>query len=379
MRAWLEVDLGKLARNYNVVASHVGRERGVIAVVKSDAYGHGIERVSRELDRQGVAGFAVISLEEALTVRRQSDRPVLAMGYLDNREIEEAIRSGITLSLYDTELVPVYCQAAQRVGKPARVQLKVETGLNRLGIALDEASALLANWESFGALHLEGVYSHLSTSSDRETDLAQNEVFVEFLKKVPPQFSHTLIHLCNSHGLRPFPEGYYDQVRVGLALYGVEEVLPGLDATLECKTVIQQRKRVRRGEGVSYNKLFRAPQDMDVAVLAIGYAEGLSQALTGKMKVLVNGHVCPVIGQICMNLCVIDVEGVPARRGDEVTIIGSQKSPSGETITLRVTDMAKAAGIRHHEIITRLGLSLPRVYVAQTAAVQATDEAVRTV
>lgn len=377
MRSWLEVDLGKLAKNYSVVSNHVGAGRGVVAVVKSDAYGHGIERVSRELDRLGVAGYAVISLEEALVVRRQSDRPVLAMGYLDDREIEEAIRAGITLSLYDSELVPIYCAAAHRVGKPARVQLKVETGLNRLGVPLEDASVLLANWESYGALHLEGIYSHLATSSDRATDIEQNIAFVEFLKCVPPQFTHTLVHLCNSHGLAPFPEGFYDQVRVGLALYGVEEVLPGLEATLECKSVVQQRKRVRRGQGVSYNKLFRAPNDMDVAVVAIGYAEGLSQSLTGKMSILVNGHLRPVIGQICMNLCVIDVEGVPAGRGDAVTIIGSQRSPSGETLTLRVADMAKAAGIRHHEIITRLGLSLPRVYISQTAAVAADNTAVR--
>lgn len=373
MRAWLEIDLAKLERNFATVSRHIGQDRGVIAVVKSDAYGHGIDRISRELCKHGVAGFAVITLAEGKAIRSHSELPILVMGYLDDDEIAEAIAANMTLSLYDEGLASLYDEVAARLGMIARVQLKVETGLNRLGVQPEDARRLLHEWDRYPNLALDGIYSHLASSQDRAIDLEQSEALHRFLTEVPPARRAVPIHLCNSHGLQPFPEGWHNAVRIGLALYGVEEVLPGLEPTLECRTVVMQRKRVKRGEGVSYNKLFRAPRDMDVAVLSIGYAEGLSQALTGRMDVLINGYRTQVIGQICMNLCTIDVEGIPAQRGDVVTVIGSQLGADGRQLSIKVTDMARAANIRHHEIITRLGLSLPKVYrpTTATAAVDA--------
>lgn len=356
MRAWLEVDLQALSGNYDVVQAHIGPNTGIFAVVKSDAYGHGIESISRTLDAKGISGFAVITLEEAQRVRKSSLRPVLIMGYLDEQEMRDAIRQGFILSLYDLELARQFNEIAESLALQCRAHLKVETGLNRLGIPIDDAAVLLANQDRYPWLRIESVYSHLAISSDRETDLEQLQAFQKLVDR--PGLTRGLpLHLCNSHGLSKFREGFFDYVRLGLALYGVESVLPGLVPTLQAKTVVMQRKRVPSGEGVSYNKLFRAPRDMDVAVIAIGYAEGLSQALTGKMNVIVNGHKRPVVGQICMNLCVIDVDGIPAERGDEVIIVGRQGDEE-----IRVEDLARAAGLRHHEIITRFGLSLPRVY-----------------
>jgi alanine racemase len=362
MRAWLEINLDAVSRNFEIISERVGAGRGVFAVVKADAYGHGLAPICRLLDSKGVAGFAVISLDEARAVRLVSDRQVLIMGYLTEAEIEEAIASGFSLSLYDLELAELYQSIALKVGRPAYVHLKVESGLNRLGMQPEEAAELLGNLSRYSELHIEAVYTHLSTSSDREEDLRQLERFRRLnamLQRVQP---HPLLHMANSHALAHFPEGYFDFVRVGLALYGVEDVLPGLEPSLQCKTVVMQRKRLAKGEGVSYNKLFRAPRDMEIAVIAIGYAEGLSQALTGKMSVLVGGRKTPVLGQICMNLSVIDVTGIPARRGDEVVVIGSARGEDGQEERILVTEMAKAAGLRHHEIITRLGKSLPKVY-----------------
>ena len=298
-------------------------------------------------------------------------------GALRVQPVEDALGEVVPAVLeHDAPLADLYASIARKVGTPAKVQLKVETGLNRLGVPINEAAGLLENWSRCDALQLTGIYSHLSTSADRATDLEQLELFERFMKDHGAHLGEVPLHLCNSHGLRHFPEGFFGAVRVGLALYGVESVLPGLEPTLECRARVMQRKRVRRGEGVSYNKLFRAPKDMDVAVLAIGYAEGLSQALTGKMEVLINGHRRPVVGQICMNLCVVDVDGIPAERGDAATLIGRETMADGSTDEIRVADMAKAAGIRHHEIITRLGLSLPRRYKAACAAVEASPGSV---
>jgi len=362
MRAWLEIDLGVVSRNCDSIKQHLGKT-GVIAVVKSDAYGHGIEAVVRVLEKKGILAFAVISIEEATRVRKVTTLPVLIMGYLDDHEIEQAVACGFVLSLFDIELAHLYQAAAAKVGKRAIVHLKIETGLNRLGLQPEEAEYLLLNQELFPHLRMEAVFSHLSTSADRVENMGQLERFEDLLKKTWHGEQTLPLHFANSHALTDFREGFYNAVRLGLALYGVDTVIPGLEPSMECKAVIIQRKKVRAGEGISYNKLFRAPKDMEVGVIGIGYAEGLTQALTGKANVLVEGHRTPILGQICMNLSVIDLTDLPGQRGTHVTVVGKQTREDGTEESIKVLDLAAAAGIRHHEILTRFGLALPRIYI----------------
>ncbi|HEY3781554.1 MAG TPA: alanine racemase [Fimbriimonadaceae bacterium] len=371
MRAWLEIDLGVIGQNVDVIKSYIGKT-GIIAVVKSDAYGHGIEQTAKLLEKKGVLAFAVISLEEAVRVRRVSNIPVLIMGYLDDQEIEQAIACGFVLSLFDKDLAHLYEAAAHKLGRTAMVHLKVETGLNRLGLQADEAEFILMNQGKFPHLRIESVYSHLSTSSVREDNLGQLARFQKLLAKFHAAGEKLPLHMANSHALGNFQEGFFSATRLGLALYGVDEVIPGLQPSLECKAVIIQRKTVKKGEGISYNKLFRAPKNMEVGVIGIGYGEGLSQALTGKANVLVNGKKTPILGQICMNLSVIDLTGIQGERGTVVTVVGKQDDE-----TISVIDLAKAAGIRHHEILCRFGLALPRTYINDPFAV--TDQTVRNI
>jgi alanine racemase len=360
MRAWLEIDLAVVSRNFQQVRRYLPSHTVICAVVKADAYGHGIEAIVRTLDRLDVDSFAVISLDEALRVRKETARDVLILGYLDDTEITEAIRQGFILSLYDRQLADLYNGIAERVGKPVRVHLKVETGINRLGMTAGEALEILAQPLLFPNVIPKAVFTHLTSSSKREVNLQQLERFQPFLDEMHALGVNLPIHMENSHALADFPEGQFDVVRLGLALYGVERVLPELDPSLQAKTVVIQKKPLKAGEGTSYNHLFRAPKDMEIAVIAMGYAEGLSQAMTGKADVLVHGKRVPIIGQICMNLSVIDATGLPLSRGDEVVVIGKQGT---EEIT--VADMARACGVRHHEILTRMGKSLPKVYLGE--------------
>ncbi len=376
MRAWLEIDLGVVASNCDVLKAHLGKT-GIIAVVKSDAYGHGIEAIVKVLEKKGILAFAVISLDEAMRVRKVTALPVLVMGYMDDQEISDAIACGFVLSLFDIELARIYEEAAAKLGKRAIVHLKIETGLNRLGLQPEEAEYLLTNHEAFPHLRMEAVYSHLSTSSDRKENLGQLIRFEELLRATWNGEQKLPLHFANSHALTDFREGFFNAVRLGLALYGVDPVVPGLKPSLECKSVIIQRKKVRAGEGVSYNRLFVAPRDMEIGVIGIGYAEGLSQALTGKASVLVEGHRTPILGQICMNLSVIDLTDLPGRRGTTVTVVGKQTSSEGIEESIKVPDLANAARIRHHEILTRFGLALPRTYINDPFAV--TDQTVRTI
>lgn len=358
MRAWLEIDLGTVARNFQRVREHLGPHPEICAVVKADAYGHGVERMARTLDRAGVDSFAVISLDEARGVRHESAKDVLIMGYLDDNEIAEAIREEYVLSLFDRELADVYNSIARREGKVVRVQVKVETGLNRLGMTPGEALEVLTQPGLFANIKPEAVFTHLISSSKREINAMQLERFQPFLDEMHALGIDLPIHMENSHALADFPEGRFDLVRLGLAMFGVERVLPGLEPSLQAKTVVIQKKPLKQGEGTSYNHLFIAPKDMEIAVIAMGYAEGLSQGMTGKTFALVHGQRVPIVGQICMNLSVIDVTGIPVRRGDEVVIIGRQGQ---EEIT--VAEMAKACGVRHHEILIRMGKCLEKVYI----------------
>jgi alanine racemase len=362
MRAWLEVDLNAIRHNYQLVKQKVGRDVGVIGVVKSDAYGHGLEEVVKVLDGQDIDIFAVIDLNEAIRVRAVSQRPVLILGYLDAKETIEAIERGFILSLYDREAIAVIQRTAERLGKTARVHVKIETGLNRLGMSIEEAIDFLSGQRMFPNIKVEAIYSHLTDASDRQEDLKQLRKIQDFLTDMRDIIDLLPIHLASSYSLANFSEGYFDAVRVGLALYGVDEVLPGLIPSLQCKSLIAQVKPLKKGEGTSYEHLFIAPEDMTIAIISIGYGEGLSQMLTGKAQALIKGKKVPIIGKICMNLCVIDTKGLPVKRGDEAVLIGSQKDDRGEIETLTVSELARISLMRHHEIITRLGCALPRIY-----------------
>lgn len=362
MHAWLELDLDALDRNYDRVQNEVGRGVDVIAVVKNDAYGHGMSAVVKTLDFKPLATYAVLELNEARAVREISDKPVLIMGYLDIKEVVDAIEENYILSVYDKEQIPAYERFAARMNKQLSIQLKVETGLNRLGVQYEEAIDFITSQHLFPHLKLEAAYSHLSHATDNEHSTKQLRILQELLTAVGQKVPIPSVHLCSSYSLGHFREGYLDGVRVGLALYGIDDVLPGLEPILTCKSVLMQPKKVKKGEGVSYGHLFIAPRDMTIGVVAIGYGEGLSQALTGKMTVLIQGQEVPVIGQICMNHIIIDLTGIDGKRGEEVVIIGSQKDRQGGCAEIRVADLAKRAAIRHHEIVTRLGKALPRLY-----------------
>ena len=362
MRAWVEIDLDALWRNATRVKSEVGRDVDIIAVVKADAYGHGLKEVTETLDPGPIDQFAVVSLEEARNVRRVSNKPVLIMGYLDTKEIVDAIEEGFVLSMFDKELIALYERFAARLNCQAKVQLKVETGLNRLGMSPEDAVNFITNQHLFPHIKMEAAFSHLYKATSTDDCQKQLRILQELIMDVGDKAPVFPMHLVSSYGLGHFKAGYLDAVRVGLALYGVDQVLPDLEPIFQCKSVVMEVHPVAKGEGVSYNHLFTASQDLMVAIAPIGYAEGLSVAYAGNMTVLIQGIERPVIGQICMNHVIIDVTGLDVHRGEEVVIIGTQKDKTGETNQIRVADLAKRCSLRHHEIVTRLGSNLPRLY-----------------
>lgn len=363
MRAWLEVDLDAVRHNCAAIKKYIGSNIGLIAVVKSDAYGHGIEKIVPVLDVSGVDMFAVISLNEAIKARRHSRKSILILNYTDAHEMAEAVEQGFVLNLYEKEMAAQLERIAARANRKARVHLKVETGLNRLGMTIDDAVDLLHSQRHFPHIHIEAVFSHLAKAEDYETNAKQLRLLQEVILRTQDKMDVLPFHLVSSYALRDFKEGYLDAVRVGLALYGTDEVIPGLELCLTFKSVVAQVKRVEKGEGVSYEHLWVANRTSDVAIISAGYAEGFTQALTGRAEALINGNKVPIIGKIAMNLCITDVTGLPAKRGDEVVLVGSQKNDAGIISTISPADLATQSHLRHHEIVTRIGTAVPRKYL----------------
>lgn len=363
MRAWLEIDLGAIRRNAKRIRERIGTTVGLIAVVKSDAYGHGIEKMTDILDAEGADMFAVISLDEAIQVRRSTRKRILILNYLDPAETQEAIEHGFALTLYDRDMIPHLERLAARQDKKVNVHVKVETGLNRLGMSIDETVDFLLSQRHFPHIHVEAVFSHLAQATSYDLNVEQLRKLQDVILRTSDRIDVLPFHLVSSYALANFQEGYLDAVRVGLAFYGTDEVLPGLEPCETFKSYVAQVKPIDAGEGVSYEHLWRAKRDSDIAVISAGYGEGFTQALTGHAEALIGGKRVPVIGKIAMNLCMADVTGLPVKRGDEVVLIGSQSDENGVVETIRVADLARASGIRHHEIVTRLGAAVSRKYV----------------
>ncbi|HSX41720.1 MAG TPA: alanine racemase [Candidatus Saccharimonadales bacterium] len=362
MRAWLEIDCDKLGRNVERVRAEIGSTVSLIAVVKTNAYGHGLPAVVQALDRPEVAMLAVADADEAFRARQVSRKPLLILGHTEQRELTYAIENGIIVSAYDKELLPLYERTAARLGQTMRVHVKVETGLNRLGMSLDEATDFLTSKRHFPHVRVEGIYSHLADAPNPETDSVQLQRLQDLLVKIQGKCDVLPVHLGSSGALGVFPAGYLDAVRVGGALYGLGSGLAGLEPIMTAKTVVIQTRPVAAGEEVGYTPRFRAKTRLQLALLAIGYGEGLSVAYSGKMAVLLSGEKRPVIGRVAMNIIAVDATGLNVKRGDEAVVIGSQKDDHGQTATLTVAELAKATGIRHYEVTTRLGASLPKFY-----------------
>lgn len=361
MRAWLDVDLDIIRRNYQSIQQLIGRTVGIIAVVKSDAYGLGLEVVGETLDLAGADMLAVVDWAELIQLRRVTTKPILILGYLDVKELTAAISQNEVFTLYDRDQIPLVERLAQRLNKLAHVHLKIDTGLHRLGLTPKEAAEFLTSLRLFPHIRVQALYSHLSTAKDRVANLEQLRQIQDLLVEIQGKVPVLPIHLVSSRALADFPEGYFDAVRVGLALYGTEEMVPRVELALAVKSVVMQLKQLGRGDTVGYDQTFVADRLTTIATLAIGYGDGLPT--TGPLQVLIKGQRFPLVGRISMNLAAANIGQAVVKPGDEVVIFGSQKNDAGQVQTISVADIAKTTNLRHHEIVSRFGLSLPKRYL----------------
>jgi alanine racemase len=377
--AWVDVDLSALEHNLAAIrgrmASGGGEPAKVMAVVKADGYGHGAVGVSRALEGAGVDWLGVALLEEGAEIRRAGVKlPILVLGTARPAKIALYRRYRLTPTVSSLHELALWRDwtAGQEVPQP--VHLKVDTGMGRLGVALDEVSRALEILRQHPGLQLAGILSHFGDADDLASprNRAQEESFAAVLGQLTAQERrHALIHMANSAAALHLPESRFALVRLGLAIYGLEPAeRPGqplspadrtdLRPVMAVKARIVQLREVPAGTAVSYGGRTMTRRRSRIAVVPVGYADGYAWRLTGKAEALVREQRVPVAGSVTMDMTLLDVTDAGAELGDEVVLLGRQGS---EEIT--ALELATHAGTIPWEILCHLGLRLPRRYVRE--------------
>ncbi|EST51787.1 amino acid racemase [Brevibacillus panacihumi W25] len=345
-----------------------------MAVVKANAYGHGDVQIAKELNRAGIFSFAVATLAEGVTLRKHGIKgDILILGYTHPKDIPSLKRYRLIQTVVDYS----YAAMLEDIGEKIRVHVKVDTGMHRLGESYSHIDNLKA---IFGCKHLliEGIYTHLSAADSlRSSDVAYTRQQIGRFYDAINQISHSgyaipRIHIQSSYGVLNYPELDCDYVRVGIALYGAyshpqdqTKVSVDLLPVMAVKARVSAVKEIPAGDAVSYGRDYVASRPMKIAVVAIGYADGLPRnALDSQGQVLIHGHRAPIVGKICMDQLMIDVTDIPGvAQGDTVTIWGQDGT---EQITAE--QVAANSNTITNELVSRIGSRLERVYIRHKQA-----------
>ncbi len=365
-RAWAEIDLDALGHNLGQIRRRVAADTAVMLVVKADAYGHGAVAVAHHALRSGIAALGVGTSAEALELRRAGIRaPILVLGTIVDEEAGEALRNEVHVAIHSLDRCQMLQDSARRMRTHAFVHLKIDTGMGRLGVLPSRALDLLRKIKGSSHLRLTGIMTHLA--SPRGTlDEATHEQLREFDAVVASAREQGLydgcLHACNSAGIFTGLGERYDMVRPGISAYGVlPEELAGqgqLKPVLSLHTQVVFLKDVAAGAGVGYGSTWKAKTGTRIAILALGYNDGVSWRLSNRGEVLVRGQRAPVVGLVSMDYMTIDVGVIPGVQvGDRVTLIGEQ---GGQRI--RALDLATEAGTIPYEITCAVGKRVERIY-----------------
>lgn len=373
-RTWAEISLDNLEHNYRALRAHTPEGCKFLGVIKADAYGHGAVPVSGTLSELGCEYLAVSNLEEAVQLRRGGIRtPILILGYTPPEYADTMVFMDLTQEIHALDYARALEERLRGTNYILNVHLKFDTGMGRIGfLAYGEHSELpqLAAFPQLTHLRVEGAFTHFSAAdSRREDDERYTELqYKRFCDALAALDSYcirpALRHCANSAVTILHPEYSLDMVRGGIALYGCApdtdcEGLLDLRPVMTLRTTIAQIRDVAAGTPISYGRTFTAPRDLRMAVLPIGYADGFSRGLSGKVSFRLHGQDVPVIGRICMDMCMVDITNVPdAKVGDELTLFGYDE----DGVRVPVERLAAASGTISYEILCTLSKRITRLY-----------------
>jgi len=377
----LSIDEKALKNNVSFLKKKMGKKVVISAVVKANAYGHGIEQIVPLFEKYGINHFSVFSYSEALRVYHSLSEPqtIVIMGWIPDEKMADVIEKGIEFFVFNLERLELALETAKRMNLVARVHLEVETGMNRSGLEsdeLNEAISLIKENEDY--LKVAGFCTHLAGAESisnhpriqKQLKKYQKMLTVLETAGIDPGYRH----VANSAASFIYPKARMDLVRIGIMIYGywssievfiqyshnkVNKADP-LQRILSWKSKIMAIKTVKYGEFVSYGISYLAQSDVKTALIPIGYASGYSRSLSNKGLVIINGHRCGVIGVVNMNMIIADISHVPsAQEGDEVVIIGKQ-----DHLEIKVSAFSDISDQLNYEVLAHLSESIKRTVVA---------------
>jgi len=361
---WLEIDLGTLQQNFKILSDYA--KKPVMPIVKANGYGHGLEKVAACLEKAGAEWLGVARIEEAMLLREYGVKArILVLGYTSSARVSHAIKEKISLTAYDFEVAEEYALKASDLHEKLTLHAKIDTGMGRLGIPINQAEEFIQFLLSKPSLDLEGIFTHFARADEPREKDTYNQLakFTDLISKVKIISNKPFIlHTANSAGMLAFPKSRFDMVRVGIALYGLppshQVKLPkGVKPVLSWKTRLISIKDFPVGHGLSYGFKYYTKKKERIGVIAVGYGDGFRRK-TGN-KVLIRGKYAPVIGSVCMDQSLVQLDEISmVQIGDEVVIIGNQ----GEQV-ITATDIADNWGTINYEVVCGLASRMPRYYV----------------
>lgn len=365
-RVEADIDLDAIRSNISAV-KEVNPGRKTLLVIKADGYGHGAVRIAREMD--DISDYlGVAEMDEALELRNAGiEKPVLILGYTDPSRYEDAVKSGITLAIFKNEDAEKLSDTALKLGKKAKVHIKVDSGMSRIGYRctendMEEAMKLF----DMPGLFVEGIFTHYAKADeyDKTPSEIQYESFLWFVRSMEERGAvFSLRHIDNSAGAMELHSKGFDMMRLGIVIYGLYpsgEVSRdiALRPAMALRSRISHIKTVEPGTGVSYGWTYEAAEKIRIATVSAGYADGYPRALSGNGKVIIRGKYAPILGRVCMDQFMVDVTGIDdAECGDTVTLFGADGD-----LGISVEEIAEPANSFNYEAVCNIGRRVPRVY-----------------
>ena len=366
----MEVDLDALAHNMREIRRLAKKDALVTAVIKADGYGHGATKIAQTLLENGADRFAVAVLDEGIELREAGfEVPILILGFTDKERAEEIVSYDLEQAVYSWELAEAISKEAVKQNKTAKIHIKVDTGMGRIGLRPDKDSVqLIKKISKLPNIAIEGIFTHFAVADtlDKTYTEGQYERFTWICGELERENVKINVKHCgNSAAIIDLPNMHLNMVRAGIILYGLkpsDEVMLDkieLKQVMSLKVRITHVKEIEAGQSVSYGRRFIAEKKSKIASLPIGYADGYTRMLSGKAEALVKGRRVPVVGRICMDQCMIDVTGIEdVKVGDEVVLFGKQ----GEGF-IHIDELAEKLDTINYEIVCMISRRVPRVYV----------------
>ena len=367
--AWLEINLDNYEHNIKLIKGLLCKKTLLTAVVKADAYGHGAVDISKKALESGADRLAVAVLDEAEELRKSDlpKIPILILGWTPKEQYERVIEHNLIQTVYDYQDVLALNEAAEKMNRKAKIHIKIDTGMSRLGIKPEQGIEFVKKVNELSNIIIEGIYTHFSSADEnnKEFTFQQFNIFKDLISKLKESgISIPIKHAANSAAIIDMPELQMDMVRAGIISYGLwpsNEVKRKIDlkAVMSLKSRLAYVKTVEEGTPISYGRTYVTEKKSRVGTIPLGYADGYSRLLSSDFEVIVKGKKVPIIGRICMDQFMVDLSGINSvEKGDVVTLLGED---NGEVIT--ADEMAEKLNTINYEVVSSFTKRLPRVYI----------------